>query len=234
MGDSWAQLWTVARGSLSLLQESNPDFDLKLEWTEHQLWTQYMLLRNLDLLNIGMVDSCFLDEVCKIPPDMQYDEAKEAVKSIVIQKMCDQIDRGGTTVGLRLDELHPKSKYTELHKLTEKIVRLRKDELEIVEVIYDLDGCAGRVWTEFPEEEEYLDCYDLRGLWLTAIGNEILKELRMSLSTSSRGLDMIFNECKRRGYGLYDVEILEMGDFSPLSKMSDEMQELILSLVDTR
>ena len=45
---------------------------------------------------------------------------------------------------------------------------------------------------------------------------------------------MIFNECKRRGYGLYDVEILEMGDFSPLSKMSDEMQELILSLVDTR
>ena len=87
MGDSWAQLWTVARGSLSLLQESNPDFDLKLEWTEHQLWTQYMLLRNLDLLNIGMVDSCFLDEVCKIPPDMQYDEAKEAVKSIVMDHL---------------------------------------------------------------------------------------------------------------------------------------------------
>jgi Leucine-rich repeat (LRR) protein len=206
---AWAPLRAIAAGSLNQIQ------------------TQYVLFNNLHLLNFGMIDSHLLNEISSIPSDTPIDIAKEDIKSTLIQKMCDQIDNGGTTIGLDIDDIVKEGRYTDLIVRAKKVIDLRKEEMNRVEVTWDVDVWEGRIWGEGPNDGP--DKYDLRALWLTAYGYRILCALGMQQSTDERNLRRIKAACKKIGHDL----LVEPSEFQIPREMSSHLQELILNLVDT-
>ena len=205
----WAQLRAIAAGS------------------SNQIQMQYVLLNNLHLQRFGMIDSPILNEISNIPPDTPIETVKEVVKSILIQKMCDQIDRGGTTIGLEIDEIVKEGKYADLIVRAKKVTDLRQEEMNRVEVTWNEDMWEGRVCSDSPNDGP--DKYDLRALWLTAYGNKILRDLNMQQRTDGRNLKRIEDACKKIGYNLQVVP----GEFRLPTEMSSQLQKLIFSLVDT-
>ncbi|MFX1484506.1 MAG: leucine-rich repeat domain-containing protein [Promethearchaeota archaeon] len=206
VADSWALLWAIASGS----------FD--------QIYTQYILSQTLGLSKYGMLDSRFLRELCAIPPDTQIDRAKEEVRSILVQKMCEQIDSEGTTIGLRIDEILKEGKNADLIVRAEDVVRLRREEMDRVEVTWNEDAWEGAVYagvraTDSPR-------YDLRALYLTAYGNQIINALRMPLLINGRGLEEVVDSCKRIGH---DIKVVP-GEFVSPVEMTKEMERLIFAL----
>ncbi|MHA2210368.1 MAG: hypothetical protein ACXABV_14495, partial [Candidatus Thorarchaeota archaeon] len=150
------------------------------------------------------------------------DDAKEAVRSIVIKKMCEQIDGGGPTIGLDIDKLIDEGKHGKLIARVELVDELRHEEMIRVTVPH-----VEEYHEDYHGEDETYEAYDLRGLWLTDYGFHILKELGMSLSTNENGLKRVTKALKDIGY---EIPVGHRMFFSEVP-MSQEMQELIWDTV---
>jgi hypothetical protein len=72
--------------------------------------------------------------------------------------------------------------------------------------------------------------FDLRYLWLTAYGFEILRSLGVGLVVSARELKTIVNTCKQVGFDLQ----VKNGNSVPETYLSKDMKEFVWSLVDGR
>ncbi|NHJ13098.1 MAG: leucine-rich repeat domain-containing protein [Candidatus Thorarchaeota archaeon] len=233
--DSWTPFWAIASA-----RKQTPLTDpLKI------FRIQYALLSNLDQLDLGMVDSNILEELCAIPPATPFDQAKEAVSTIVVEKMCEQIDRGGTTFGLDVEKLLEEGKHADLIMRAEQVNELRHEEMTRVKVPVESEPLEE--YSYFDDEEFYC-MYDLGPLWLTEYGHRILKTLRMPLTTDDDGLEEVTKALKELGYDIqvthegesmtkdalkeihFDYEITEEGGFN-LNSMTKGMQELIWDIV---
>lgn len=210
--NAWAPLRAIAAGSFNQIQ------------------TQYVLFNNLHLLKFGMIDSPILNEISNIPPDTPIEKAREDVKKILIQKMCDQIDAGGTTIGLEIDDIIKEGISADLIIRAQKVVDLRKEEMNRVAVTWNQDIWEGRAVVESPNDGP--DKYDLRPLWLTAYGNRILRALEMQQRTDGDSLKGISDACKKIGHDLEIFSYLE-DDYLLPTEMSSQLQKLILNLVDS-
>ena len=72
--------------------------------------------------------------------------------------------------------------------------------------------------------------FDLRYLWLTAYGFEILRSLGVGLFVSARELERIVSTCKRLGFNLQ----VKNGNRVPETRLSKDMKDFVWSLVDGR
>ena len=180
--------------------------------------TQYVVFRNLNLLRFGMIDSLILNEISKIPRDTLFEQAQKEIKRILIQKMCDQIDAGGTTIGLEIDEIVKEGKYADLIVRAQKVDELRKEEMNHIAVVRDNDA----------SEYALTRMYDLSDLWLTAYGNIMLRALNMPLYIDEKELVTIVAACKKLGYELR----IDQFEDQYHTDMSSELRDFILNLVD--
>ncbi len=121
------------------------------DWRLHHYLHQVLRLRGLSWL--GLLDVDPFQYLYKIyDDDLDNDELRDSLIEIV----CEQIDKGGPTIGLEIEKMQ---EYGELAKRIGRVLELRKEEIERV-AIY-----AGR--------------YVIRSLALTAYGFIVIRALEI-------------------------------------------------------
>ena len=130
----------------------------------------YLLQEALLLIGLGWVG--FLDtnnnKTLEIILNYEGSNIKECILPMLVPIICKQIDDGGTTIGLDIEKAMLES--PELAKRVSRILMLRKKELSNLRL-----GITRR---------SNIDFVDLRPLWLTAYGNELLRSLKMPLEVA--------------------------------------------------
>ena len=119
------------------------------------------------------------------------------------------IDEGRTTTGLKLEEII--TRHIEIAKRTKRITKLREREIQEVRVGVKAD----RV--------------DLRELWCTAFGYEILSAFDMKLTTDKEGLARIKIVLGELGFRVKTGRTSVSG-----VKMSDKLKKAIWWIVENR
>jgi hypothetical protein len=89
---------------------------------------QSYVLKALGLESYGLIDNDITDLLVSIPPRTKIDDAREKARQFVIEKICEQIDNGGTTIGIDVDNLVPD--VPEIAQRLEQIEKLRASEME--------------------------------------------------------------------------------------------------------
>ncbi|MFW9803835.1 MAG: leucine-rich repeat domain-containing protein [Candidatus Thorarchaeota archaeon] len=170
---------------------------------------QTYILKALGLEKYGLIDADISGSLCSISPDLSLDEARERVKPILVERMCEQIDRGGTTIGLDVDGV-----FTEamgIAKRMESIAKLRDAEMKRIVAI---------------RKGEF---FDVRQLYLTAYGHSILNNVWQSnvRGISNEEFDLIQDSLSTLGYEIivvrYEVQF-------PATDMSIHMKQYVSSL----
>ena len=117
---------------------------------------QQDVLVAMGLREYGFIDMDLRDLLLSIPSEKDLEKAREQVIPRLVEKIIETVDNDGSTIGLDIEKVgirHP-----EIAAIIPKIVELRKHELEKITVESDSNG-----WS-----------LDLRKLWLTAYGYEVL------------------------------------------------------------
>lgn len=169
---------------------------------------QQDILYAMPLQNYGFIDSDLSDFFSSIPAGTPFEDARQQVQEYALEQITQSIDREGPTTGLEVKDL---SSYPEITTKTQKINELRQAEMELVQV-----GIQGSV-------------VDLRELYLTSYGYEILSALEMRLITNLEGLEQVRNALTELGFQLKTGETAIAG-----VQMSDELKQAIWWIVENR
>jgi len=132
------------------------------------------------MLLVDSVDSNPLDLCLSFNRDLSLDQISKAVQEKMLNSAIKQIDSGHTTLGLKIEEIV--SKYPELASRFDDVMNLRTIELEEVET--------------YVGHWKYVD---LRGLWLTAYGFEILSALNMDLIITKSDFELVQDAFRKKG-----------------------------------
>jgi len=170
---------------------------------------QYCILYALDLENFGFIDSDLTEILTSISPDTRRVEARKQLARLLAEKIAEVVDLGGTTTGLMLEELIPR--YAEIAKRTNRIIDFRENEMRSVVV-----GVNG-------------DEMDLRELWTTAYGYNILSALNMTLVSDSIEFRQVLKAVEEIGYSLNRGNIEDSR-----INMSEQLKESIWWFVENR
>jgi hypothetical protein len=146
---------------------------------------QYQVLWSLGLQDYGFIDVDITDILRKIPRHLSMKEAREQIEAIVISVMCEQIRRGGTTIGLKTEKI---LNTAELVVLFDRIVKMRNKEIE--EVMLSMQD--NRV--------------DLLPLWFTAYGYDILSALNLGATIDVIDYTTVEKAILKLGGHLFVVE----------------------------
>ena len=140
---------------------------------------QHVILSALDLEDIGIPDADISYKIMALSEDLTLEAAREAVEKIVVDAMIEQINHGGSSIGLDITKYY--NKYGGIASRISKIEEARRKEIESVEVYrYNRLGTT----------------IDLRPLWLTAYGYSILSSLDMEATTFENDLKKIVSAFK--------------------------------------
>jgi hypothetical protein len=180
----WNQLQTPANAWQSLYETINsysPQDDYE------RMIVNYGLRYALGIDRLGIIDRmndmCPFDVCLGFDENTSLNEVQKSVRKEMIESIANQIDLGGTTIGLAIDSNIP-----EIISRVDEITQLRKQELERVHVT----ARDGRI--------------DLKPLWLTAYGFEILHNLDLNLeldiATEHEKLKLIMEAIKDIGFEL--------------------------------
>ncbi|TFG34615.1 hypothetical protein EU527_02605 [Candidatus Thorarchaeota archaeon] len=132
---------------------------------------QQDLLCALGLQEYGFID-CDLSELFgSLQEDTPIEIARKQVREALVYEIAKAVDKNKATTGLKLEGLL--TKHGEIAKGAQQIINLREVEMKQVQI-----GVQGNE-------------VDLRELWLTAYGYEILTALGMGLTTNLEGLGRI-------------------------------------------
>ncbi|MFW9889694.1 MAG: hypothetical protein ACFFER_16010 [Candidatus Thorarchaeota archaeon] len=178
---------------------------------------QSYILKSLGFEHFGLIDADISKFLCSIPPETSIDEAPNIVRPFLIETVCEQIDRGGTTILLDINSLMG---IGEIARRLDSILELRDTEMMQVKV----NRWLHMVWQ-----------YQIQPLVLTAYGFSILMQIR---GFSDPEFQVIENEFKpilklfrETGYEIsivtedeYDHEL-----FVP-KHMSRQMKNYVLNL----
>ncbi len=124
---------------------------------------QYDILHALGLNDYGFVDTDLRDIFLEVPPETPPGEVQSKLIPTLIDEVIAAVDCSDTTIGLNLEKVV--TKHSEIARIAKKIIKLRKDEMKETQI----GLTRGEV--------------DLRGLWTTAYGYEILMALDEGLTT---------------------------------------------------
>jgi hypothetical protein len=163
----------------------------------------------MGLSNLGYIDFDMIDLFLSIPASTPIEQAREHVLHLLIDRIVKEIHNDLVTTGLKLEEMA--TQHRDIAKMFQQIVEIRKREMELVRV-----GLQS-------------DLVDLRELYLTAYGYEVLTALGMRLTTSLEGLEQVRKNLADLGYELKTSEFSVSG-----VQMSDELRGTIWWIVENR
>lgn len=146
---------------------------------------QYGLLDAIGLRHLGYIDSDLRACFDGLSNEITVREATALIASAIVEKLVGIIDSGGSTIGLDIEHC---TQYGDLASRLDAVLHLRQQEMENVEISF------------FGGE------YDLRGLWLTAYGFEILRALKMGFTTDKTGVEKIMNILENSGFTIKVVK----------------------------
>ncbi len=170
---------------------------------------QHDILAALGLGNYGFVDHDLTKIMRSISSKTATHEAQTLLADILSDKIVATVDRGGHTTGLNLEYLS--GRHPEIEERTQEIIRLRASEIE--QTTIGVDG----------------DMFDLRALWLTAYGHEILSALDLRPITDSIGLEQVKKAFTDIGHEVHLSQSLAYG-----VDMSNKLKNCIWWIVENR
>ncbi|MFW9967034.1 MAG: leucine-rich repeat domain-containing protein [Candidatus Thorarchaeota archaeon] len=177
-------------------------------WNDRRV--QQDMLLSVGLGRYGFIDRDLSSLFSEIPPDMNLEMAQGRVLPAVLEAIAESSETGGSTTGLHLEDFPQDD--LEIMKYTPGILEARRAEIE-------------RVGVGVSELEDV----DLRELWLTAYGYEVLGALDMRLATDEHGLERV-----KRAFAELGLE-LKIGENSTSGvKMSEELKQAIWWIVKNR
>ncbi|MHA2081308.1 MAG: hypothetical protein ACW99H_09215, partial [Candidatus Thorarchaeota archaeon] len=179
---------------------------------------QDYIQRSLGLTHLGLVDSDISNILQSIPPESTLDEARETIFPVLIERVGEQIERGGTTIGLEVDESW---NIGEMATKVKEVFALRNAEMNgtvIFRIVSDRwAGNYGR--------------FDVSGLWITAYGFDILTSLGL---TKKRVMNEHLEDIRRLldevGYEMEVVDVEEPKDL-PLPKKKEGMSAAMMNYI---
>jgi Leucine-rich repeat (LRR) protein len=192
---------------------------------------QSYILNALELDAYGLIDEDISEFLVSIPPETPLDDARESIQSFAIERICHQIDKGGTTIGIDVEVLAPE--VGEIALRMDRIIELRISEMKKV-----------KIWKA---GEKHVN-YDISQLAFTAHGFLLIKNLegrkswgfnkgQPGMVVEEEDLARILNAMKELGYEDV-VEIVEsFAESAPThyepQNMSRQMMYFVLGFVGT-
>jgi len=167
------------------------------------------ILAALGLKEYGFIDKKMRSKLISIPQKTPIQDVKEKIRRILRDSILYALDGNGATTGLVVENVaryHP-----EIAIRMQDIIKLRTAEIEQVSI-----KASG-------------DTIDLRELWLTAYGYEILSALKMRCTTNRDGLQRIKAAMSEAGLELKTGNIGESS-----VQMSLELKKAIWWIVKKR
>lgn len=140
-------------------------FEQKSNWKIFHLLHESMRILEFDWL--GLIDVEPKETLCFI---LEHQETPQIILQRLVEIVCDQIDRGGTTIGLDIDH---RIEHIELTKRVKDVANLRIEELE--QLVIPIKGTQIAIRRKG-------DRIDLRPLWLTDYGQDVLSSLGLGMS----------------------------------------------------
>ena len=170
---------------------------------------QQDILQTLGLKHYGFIDTDLRELFLSLSQDSSIESIRKQVSERIVEEIATTVDEGGAMTGLAIEELH--TKHGVFAKSVQRIIELRQGEMQRVVV-----GVKGNE-------------VDLRELYLTAYGYEVLTALRMRLITDSKGLDRTKKALAELGFKL------KTGKTSVSAvQMSDELKQVIWWITENR
>jgi Leucine-rich repeat (LRR) protein len=178
--------------------------------SESKWKTTHLLHNMLSLLDLGWLGMLDVDARTLLREllHVHSEDGREAVMDQVFTQVLTQIDAGLTTIGLDLQRI---AEYSELVDKYDKVIDLRKRELEQVEVLATDSGL------------------DLRPLWLTAYGSLVLNSLGFGTSCGPDDIEILQQALSKLGCTLH---IIHSGTIQNKTKVSNTLKEYIWRLAD--
>ncbi|MFW9786171.1 MAG: leucine-rich repeat domain-containing protein [Candidatus Thorarchaeota archaeon] len=171
---------------------------------------QYDCRIALGLKDYGFIDYDFTEAFKSIPPETATEDAREILTKTLVTEIVAAVNSGGSTTGLNVEILS--GKHSEIATLAPKIIELRAKEIERLTI---------------PKRGNE---FDLRELWVTAYGHQILS----SIPKQPESLSISKIKPVKKALSKLGLE-LKIGD-SPVSgvSMSKELKECIWWIVENK
>jgi hypothetical protein len=175
---------------------------------------------------LGLSSYCVVDiDVSKIfdemPDDAKLNQVQNRVKEIAFPLLAKHLRQGKTSIFLDIDDLEG----TEIEGLMSSILKQRREELEKTRIIL----------RKYPRKkfETYDKKYnDVRYLWLTAYGFQVLRELgHYSLTKGERRTEKLMERFNELGYNL---RITESGRRQIPKGMSSTLRDCIWKMIEKK
>jgi len=166
------------------------------------------LLQGLDLSVISGYDGDPLNLIDNAVAKMSYEEARQSIFDSAVKLVQNQLERGGPTLFLDVEGM----KDTSASKLIPLIVEKREDEIE--NVVLNVKGSK----------------VDLKPLWITHYGFNILSAADMRFTTDLEGLRMLRKSFSEIDLKLRTENVTSLQEFSN-SDYSEGMQQHIFNFV---
>lgn len=160
------------------------------------------ILRRMDI-GIDLLDADLLDEMRTVYQEEDFPRFRDHIARLAAVILERQLAEGGLTLFVNTEKMKERA---ELIQLIPSVLDLRKREM---------DDCV------ISMKE---DVYDLRALWLTHWGFQLLKSIHRMLTASEKTIGKVRSTFEKVGFELRVVE----GSTTPVHvKMSDEMRNYI-------
>ena len=195
----------------------------KISWIpkSYSIPVQDYIQRALRLNNFGFIDSDMSGILHSIPPYTSLDVARGILLPQLTERIGEQIERGGTTIGLKVDDFW---NIREIATKVKEIYELRDAEMKQITIFRFVSD----YWSK------HVGRYDMSELSLTAYGFDILSNLGLlKRQIMDKHFDKIKKTLNEIGYEMEVVEVDEPKDVpEPKNKvwMSDAMMNYILAL----
>lgn len=171
--------------------------------------TQRGVIEGFEMSELVGFDGDLLRIIENIPRDDAFQTTRSILYSELMKYIDDQIDSGGPTLFFDIEKMQTLPSAT----LVVKIVERRKREIEKL---------------HFKED----DVIDLRQLWLTSYGFQVLQALEMGLFTDREGLKDIRSAFIDIGVELQTT--IREDPINPNIRLSESMMKYVYEMVDSK
>jgi hypothetical protein len=142
----------------------------------------------LGLDGIGLIDT---------PPNVVFEKMREAesksvIRHTVMESWKTQIKQGGTTIGFDVEKMKEHPSFV---RFVDTILELRRREMNRVIIN-----------TNLLNSDTGLTTVDLRPLWLTAYGFQVLRALKMGTSCSLHEFSKVQKALDKAGFEIETIE----------------------------
>ena len=142
-----------------------------------------------------------------------HEENPSEIKNVLIEQFCRQLDAGGTTVGAVMNKIR-KNSSPELVLRIPRILENRPQEVE--EIVLKV--------------EEGEDSVDIRPLWVTAYGFQLLSRMNLGLECTVSQFEQVRSALSKLNFNIHISRTGEV--IYPSTKMSETMRDYILNLAE--